>query len=419
MPDADLRTSSVGFFLWGLVLCGGWFFVNTPLFAAGSKGSAYGFTNSMDCVRLLKSEQAWREYKESLGPVPDMAEGKEALKELKAWNQRLSANESWSIKDLVEKNLLRIKSARPLHEGSGQPLPFYTLYFPKAYTGVYVPLSPEEFKKYPSSIGAGFRKHNYAAVAVLMPGIGTTASKALNMASLSGHITKVGANVFRPHMGDAKGEEGIRLYGVLLDSSANGLAEGSPPALNTPQGQVALIRHAQLVLRHVLDFNKFVFMGRSQGGLNVMEFLGHYGPQHGVYGGIACNPSCADLRSVKYGQWVVHNIGNTKILGSMPTSIHKRSWAFHNEVTHLYPLQAPSKAPTLVIYSPQDTPSYPAHIYTKWLGEWLEQSPDRKAVAFRVEDPERAHNLWDVTSDTFMEVMGVNMQFFKQALSED
>ena len=373
-----------------------------------------------DCMQLLKKPAAWRRFKQKKWGEYDLQKSKPILKRTREWNNKLN-RKPWSLARLKREGLLEIRASQVATNSDGEKIPFYEMYFPQIQMGLYFPSqhlsSGEEAEMHPER---SFRAQDYDAIAILLPGIGSKLSLASGMTPLARSLTKVGRSLNKVYLGDSQDprghfERGFRAYSVMFDVSLNGLSAEAPPILGLPEGQMLALRHAQLILKQVFSFNKFVILGRSQGGLNAMAYARLYGPQHGFYGAVACNPSSTRLESIKYSQYLVQHLETANILGKQ-NGVHVKSWRVHNEATSRYDIMGPSRAPVLVLHAPDDTLSYPQDkVYQPWLRQWQRHDAKHHFIErFEDIDPIMAHNLWNPDGFFYPYVMGAMANFFNK-----
>lgn len=269
-------------------------------------------------------------------------------------------------------------------KGDQAPTNYRQLMLPLAYTGV---LLPNVINKKP------VKTDQYEAVIIFIPGIGFESSVANSVMEVASTFTKVGNPAFE--LGDGRK---FRAIGIPLDAPLNGLAEDAPYALGSPEGNLAVLRHAQLILEAFYPGKKIIVAGRSQGGLVAARYAMEYSDFTAAVG---LNPSHTRRDIVEHVVAVHEDFDLMKKLGMDP-NIHPLSWNAHLDYTELYDIENPqreTRVPTLVLLGTEDK-GYPQPKYRLAFQEWvdpmqvsLENRDIRSGLRRAVQIP-GGHNTW-------------------------
>lgn len=260
----------------------------------------------------------------------------------------------------------------------GQKVPYKELRLPHAYTGIYVPTGKK---------GKAVDPAVFDGALIALPGIGFSVSVAKSMMELAGTFN----NGTNPSLAVTDTKK-LRLISFPMDMPLNGLGENAPYGLGHPDGVMAVLHHARLILGALYPGKKFFMAGRSQGGLNVLEYAARYTDVERV---VALNPSSPE-------DFIYHECIRNHEEMALPENIdaarakgfdcvfHAKSWTAHHDYTPLYTvLKSPSLVPVLIQLGDEDT-SYPQpYFMDHWKAFAAAQSEMRRALVYH-----GAHNLW-------------------------
>lgn len=311
----------------------------------------------------------------------DPLEGRGLIASLNAMNAILEAriaSGDLTPEKVFSEHLAFYAETQVTDKGGQQPVPYRELRLPHAYTGIYVPTGKK---------GKTIDPAVFDGALIALPGIGFSVSVAKSMMEITGTFN----NGTNPSL-FVSPEKKLRLISFPMDMPLNGMAEGAPYGLGHPDGVMAVLHHARLILGALYPGKKFFMVGRSQGGLNVLEYASRYTDVERV---VALNPSSPDdhiyhecIRNHEE-MALPENIEAARAKG-FDCHFHAKSWTAHADYTPLYHVEkAPTLVPALIQLGDEDT-SYPQpYFMDHWKAWTLVQPEHRRAIVYH-----GAHNLW-------------------------
>ncbi len=280
----------------------------------------------------------------------------------------------------ISTNLVTAKNGQkvPVVDKNGQKVPYVELRLPHAYTGVYLPTGNND----EPMDAAGFD-----GALIALPGIGFSVSVAKSMMEIGGTFKK-GKSEWLALSPNRK----LRLMPFPMDPPLNGMGESAPYGLGHPDGVMAVLHHARLILGALYPGKKFFMIGRSQGGLNALEYAARYTDVERV---VALNPSSPDEYIhqhciIKHEEMALpENIDAARAQG-FDCTFHAKSWTAHADFTPLYTiLRRPTLVPAFIQLGDEDT-SYPQpYFLDHWKGFAAAQNDRRQVQVYK-----GGHNLW-------------------------
>jgi len=311
----------------------------------------------------------------------DPQEGIEQIEELRSINEQIERGDL-TLADLEARQWI-IKDSRPVkHQNTGQSMPFTTILFPKAHTGIYVHNAPVT--------------DVHKAIIMLLPGQTTTKSNALTVIDLAGKLHKVKSRSHGKHVQKVEhplntlgpNNTKVRFAAFPMDLPLANLGKDAPFSFGSPKAVVQSVRHVHLILRLKYPDRPVFIAGRSQGGLVAIHYVQAF---NDVAGAIAMNPAHPDSGIVKRSLAVLNDPALLDIMIA-GADIDPKSFAAHEVFTHRFSINRQSLAPTLLLLGGSD-PSYPPQeVFFDAYKSFARQQPDHRRVML-VEQGE--HNLWN------------------------
>lgn len=194
-------------------------------------------------------------------------------------------NELGNTRDLI---VLNDETIRISQDGSGkdlQSVPLRKMMLPNISTGAYIPLAGIYQPK------AKVAEANPDSILIVLPGVGSTKSHALSLLPVLSRFSKAtDASIADIKVDDTRTRK-ARTLAIGLDSTGQGLADGPAELFNSPEYSVEMIRHNVLIMELLFPNTPVFVGGRSQGGLQALEYASRYNDSAGVF---ALNPTSID-----------------------------------------------------------------------------------------------------------------------------
>jgi pimeloyl-ACP methyl ester carboxylesterase len=291
-------------------------------------------------------------------------------------------------------------------KNSQQTVPYRQINLPIAKTGFYFPVAKR---------GAPYDLKLFDGVIIAMPGIGFSVSVAKSLFEIAGTFNNGKNEALR-----ISDQKKLRMLTIPLDPPLNGLGSEAPYRFGHPDAVMEVVRHAHLVLQTLVPGKPFFVIGRSQGGLNALEYAARY---H-VMGAIALNPSSPDPEILRItikeheDMTLPENEARAKESG-FDTRFHTLSWTAHHDFTPAYTMGSrQSLSPSLVQFGTDDW-GYPQHLYRPYWEKWSTHQPDDRELR----DYNGGHNLWmrprGEKEELFTQVVGDMARFMWQRMTEN
>lgn len=277
-----------------------------------------------------------------------------------------------------------------------QTVPLRKMLLPYVSSGAYIPQNGIYQPK------AKVAEANPDSILIALPGIGTNKSNALSLVPLLLRFSKASDDsIAEIKEGDSRPRK-ARTLALGLDSTGTGLASASAGDYNSPEYSVEMLRHNVLIMKLLFPETPVFIGGRSQGGLQSLEFASRYDDAAGVF---AVNPSSTDPTLHNYTILKTEESDFIKSAGlGEDTKLHDEAWgAFKVETLRFsYPTRAP-RAPVHILLgkkdlsyalAPNESDSETNPIsgrYERSFADYSSQHPDHVRVA-SWEDG--GHELW-------------------------
>ncbi len=316
----------------------------------------------------------------------DQQEGLEHLETLKRVNremERLLSEGKLTLASLYDPALfgspLLVDSNAPVLDNSGnQTVPYRQIDLPFAFTGFYLPTGKKQ---------RALDLSLFDAALIALPGIGAEVSVARTLFEITGTFNKGGNEALSRGYGKPK----LRVFSIALDAPLNGLASHAPYSFGHPDAVMEVMRHVDLIMSVLAPGKLKFWIGRSQGGINVLEYASRYQ----IAGAIALNPSSPDEEIlertiVEHENMTLPDNSEKAVKAGFSVNFHKRSWSAHHDYTPLYRMgNTPSLSPCLVLFGDKDW-GYPQELYKPYWQTWGAAQANLRALRYY---PGK-HDLW-------------------------
>jgi hypothetical protein len=321
--------------------------------------------------------------------------GKEkVITELRALNDRLEARQAagtLTVQQLIDEGVIAWSTELVTDKSAkAQAMPYRELRLIQAQTGAFVPSAKGGKGRDGVELGwVDVDPRNYHAMALALPGIGFSVSIARSLFEIAGTLNNGRNDALKIRNTGKK----LKILTIPFDAPLNGMAEGADYALGHPDGIMEVNRNVLIVFQTMFPSlaDKVFEIGRSQGGINVLEAAARTKKIRGV---IALNPSNPDPAIVAECITRHENMAKPENIDEAQASgfscnFHELSWLAHEDYTRYYTvLNKPSLVPSLHLMGKKDW-SYPPEYTTSWQA-WAAQDPKMRRMAYF----NGAHNLW-------------------------
>lgn len=196
------------------------------------------------------------------------------------------------------------------------------------------------------------------SILIMLPGVGSTKSHALSLLPVLSRFSKaLDASIAEIKVENSRSRK-ARTLAIGLDSTGQGLANGPATLFNSPEYSVEMIRHNVLIMKLLFPEVPVFVGGRSQGGLQALEYASRY---NGVAGIFALNPTSIDPLLHAHTINIHEGVSLSESFGMGQIELDEAAWGAFKDVTldFSYTSRAPL-APVHYLVGKSD-PSYAPH----------------------------------------------------------
>ncbi len=198
-------------------------------------------------------------------------------------------NQIWSEEGNTQNLiLLNDDTIRISQDGSGkdlQSVPLRKMMLPYISTGAYIPQAGIYQPK------AKVAEATPDSILIMLPGVGSTKSHALSLLPVLSRFSKATDSSIAEIKVENSHKRKARTLAIGLDSTGQGLASGPAALFNSPEYSIEMIRHNVLIMKLLFPDAPVFIGGRSQGGLQALEYGSYYNEVAGIF---ALNPTSID-----------------------------------------------------------------------------------------------------------------------------
>jgi len=223
--------------------------------------------------------------------------------------------------------VLNDDTIRISQDGSGkdlQSVPLRKMMLPYISTGAYIPQAGIYQPK------AKVSEATPDSILIVLPGVGSTKSHALSLLPVLSRFSKAVDETIADVKAEGAPSRKARTLAIGLDSTGQGLASGSAHMFNSPEYSVEMLRHNVLIMKLLYPEIPVFLAGRSQGGLQALEYATFHSDVAGVF---ALNPTSIDPLLHAHTIKIHEGVPLSESFGMGSIALDEAAWSAFKDVT--------------------------------------------------------------------------------------